>query len=119
KKKLEDELANIKARAKEVKDALRARLHEVEEQIAEIEKAITSLKTSYIAGEIPERPYLTALDIMKKSLEVFLKEKDSIRKHIDKIESLEALPISPAISIQQIKEEVGEQKQPVNVVVVE
>lgn len=119
KKKLEEELANVKASAKEVKDVLRARLHDVEEQIAEIERAIAALKTSYLAGEIQERPYLTALDIMKKSLEIFTKEKDNIKKHLDKIESLEALPISPAIATQQVKGSEQGQSQPVNVVLVE
>jgi len=103
KKKLEEELAVIKARAKEVKDALRNRLHEVEEQIAEIEKAMGALKTGYLAGEIQDKPYLTALDIMKKTMEMFLKEKDNIKKHLDKIESLEALPVSPVIGLQQTK----------------
>ncbi len=120
KKKLEEELAVIKARAKEVKDALRNRLHEVEEQIAEIEKAMGALKTGYLAGEIQDKPYLTALDIMKKTMEMFLKEKDNIKKHLDKIESLEALPVSPVIGLQQTKEQSkGQSSQPMNVVVIE
>jgi PRC-barrel domain. len=119
KKKLEEELTAIKSRSKEVKENLRKRLHEIEEQIAEVEKAIGALKTSYLAGEIQEKPYLTALDIMKKSLETFLKEKDEVKKHLDKIESLEALPLAPAISLQQSKEPTQDaSKQPMNVVVV-
>ncbi|MEM4005050.1 MAG: CdvA-like protein, partial [Desulfurococcaceae archaeon] len=119
KKKLEEELTVIKSRSKEVKENLRKRLHEVEEQIAEVEKAIGALKTSYLAGEIQEKPYLTALDIMKKSLEIFLKEKDDIKKHVDKIESLEALPLAPAISLQQSKSSAqSTPSQPMNVVVV-
>ena len=116
KKKLEEDLASIKNYAREVKDLLRTRLHEVEEQIAEIEKAISAFKASYIAGEIKEDIYFSTLDIMKKSLELFIKEKENIKKHIDKIESLEALPLSPAIT--QLKE--GQNReQPINVVLVE
>lgn len=119
KKKLEEEFAEIKARAKDVKDMLRSRLHEVEDRVAELEKAIGALKTGYIAGEITEKPYLTAIDIMKKSMEILMKEKENIRKHLEKIESLEALPLSPAIGVQQVKESTQEQKQPFSVVVVE
>jgi hypothetical protein len=63
---------------------------------------------------------------MKKSLETLLREKDNVKKHIDKIESLEALPLAPAIGLQQAA---GTQQakttpqsqstQPMNVVVVE
>jgi DNA-binding FrmR family transcriptional regulator len=126
KKKLEEELAVVKAKSKEVKDALRNRLHEIEDQVAEVERSMGALKTSYLAGEISEKPYLTALDIMKKSLETLLREKDNVKKHIDKIESLEALPLAPAIGLQQAA---GTQQakttpqsqstQPMNVVVVE
>ncbi|MEM4481832.1 MAG: CdvA-like protein [Desulfurococcaceae archaeon] len=116
KKRLEEELASVKASAREVKDILRSKLHEIEDQIAEVERAAAALKTSYIAGEISEKPYLTVADMMKKSLETFQKEKDNIKKHLDKIESLEALPIGPAISAQQIKGTEGQQ-EPMQVVV--
>lgn len=119
KKKLESEIVNIKNMSKEVKDALRRRIHEVEDQIAEVEKAIASLKTSYLAGEIPEKPYLTAVNIMKRSLEILLKEKDALKKHLDLIESLEAMPITSAVGLT-VQERTGQSEtQPVQVVVVE
>ncbi|MEM4718226.1 MAG: CdvA-like protein [Desulfurococcaceae archaeon] len=120
KKGLDDELATVKNKAKEVKDQLRKRLHEVEEQLSEVEKAIGALKTSYLAGEIQEKSYLTALDMMKKTLEILVKEKDSLKKHLDKIESLEALPLATAIGATQQKETTQEKpSQPINVVLVE
>lgn len=118
-KKLEEELAGVKTKAKEVKEKLRNRLHELEEQIAELEKAMGALKTGYLANEVQEKAYLSAMDIMKKSMEVLLKEKENVKKHLDKIESLEALPLPSALTTQQVKENTQEQKQPVNVVLVE
>lgn len=120
KKGLDDELAAVKNKAKEVKDLLRRRLHEVEEQLSEVEKAIGALKTSYLAGEIQEKSYLTALDMMKKTLEILVKEKDNVKKHLDKIESLEALPLTTALGVPQQKETTQEKSsQPINVVLVE
>lgn len=121
KKNLDNELASIKNKAKEVKEILRKKLHEIEEQLIEVEKAMGALKTSYLAGEIEEKAYLTAIDSMKKTHEILLKEKEAIKKHLDKIESLEALPLSPGVSLQQTKEQSQERtgQQPINVVLVE
>ena len=121
KKRLEEELTKLKSLAREVKEALRKRIHEIEDLIAEVEKSMSVLKTSYLAGEISEKPYLDALGSMKKSLEILMKEKDSLKKHIDAIESLEALPLAPAISAKQPEKTSipTQQSQPVQVVVVE
>ncbi len=121
KKRLEEELAKLKSSAREVKEALRRRIHEVESLIAEVEKTMGMLKTSYLSGEIPEKPYLDAINSMKKTLEVLVKEKDSLRKHIDIIESLEALPLTPAIGIKQQENPIinTQQNQPVQVVLIE
>ncbi|MEM4101113.1 MAG: CdvA-like protein [Desulfurococcaceae archaeon] len=119
KKKLESEIVSVKAMSKEVKDSLRKRIHEVEDQIAEVEKAMAALKTSYLAGEIPEKPYLLAVDIMKKSLEILLKEKESLKKHLDLIESLEVIPLSPAVGLATQESKGQSEDQPMQVVVVE
>lgn len=121
KKRLEEELTKLKSLAREVKETLRKRIHEIEDLIAEVEKSMSVLKTGYLAGEISEKPYLDALSSMKKSLEILMKEKDSLKKHIDAIESLEALPLAPAISAKQPEKTPlpTQQSQPVQVVVVE
>ncbi|MFZ8782768.1 MAG: CdvA-like protein [Desulfurococcaceae archaeon] len=121
KKRLEEELTKLKSLAREVKETLRKRIHEIEDLIAEVEKSMSVLKTGYLAGEISEKPYLDALGSMKKSLEILMKEKDSLKKHIDAIESLEALPLAPAISVKQPEKTPlpTQQSQPVQVVVVE
>jgi hypothetical protein len=121
KKRLEEELTKLKSLAREVKETLRKRIHEIEDLIAEVEKSMSVLKTGYLAGEISEKPYLDALGSMKKSLEILMKEKDSLKKHIDAIESLEALPLAPAISAKQPEKTPipTQQSQPVQVVVVE
>jgi DNA repair exonuclease SbcCD ATPase subunit len=121
KKKLEEELAKLKNSAREVKEVLRKRIHEVEGLIAEVEKSMGSLKTSYLSGEIPEKPYLEALNSMKKSLEILIKEKESLKQHIDAIESLEALPLAPAIGVKQAEKTPPSQPQgqPMQVVLIE
>jgi hypothetical protein len=120
KKRLEEELAKLKGGAREVKEALRKRIHEVESLIAEVEKTMGVLKTSYLSGELPEKPYLDAIGSMKKTLEILTREKNALKKHIDTIESLEALPLTPAISVKQTeKTPTTQQSQPIQVVLVE
>ena len=119
KKKLESEVVSAKNMAKEVKEALRKRLHEIEDQIAEIEKALAALKTSYFSGEVPEKAYLTAIDIMKKNLEMLSKEKEAIKKHVDLIESLEALPLTPAAGLAGQEKQSSPSEGPIQVVVLE
>ncbi|MEM0217926.1 MAG: CdvA-like protein, partial [Desulfurococcaceae archaeon] len=80
---------------------------------------MAALKTSYLAGEIPEKPYLLAVDIMKKSLEILLKEKESLKKHLDLIESLEVIPLSPAVGLATQESKGQSEDQPMQVVVVE
>lgn len=119
KKKLESEITTVKTLAKEVKDALRKRIHEVEDQIAEIERTTAALKTTYLAGEIPEKYYLVAIDMLKKSLEIFTKEKEALKKHLDLIESLESMPSAPAIGLAGQEKAGQSEGHPVQVVVVE
>lgn len=119
KKRLESEITTVKSLAKEVKDALRKRIHEVEDQIAEIERTTAALKTTYLAGEIPEKHYLAAIDMLRKSLEMFTREKEALKKHLDLIESLESMPSAPAIGLAS-QEKTGQgENHPLQVVVVE
>ncbi len=116
KKKLDEALMKAKEEAKEVKANLKKRQAELEDTILELEKAMTSLKVSYIAGEIPDKAYKVAADQIRKHLEHAQLEKESVKKHLEKIDALENQPIdiTPAT-----EEKIPEQEQAVPVVVLE
>ncbi|MEM4757325.1 MAG: CdvA-like protein [Desulfurococcaceae archaeon] len=121
KKKLDENLVKVKEEVKNTKEMLRKRIHDIEDQIVEVEKAMTFLKVSYISGEIYEKPYKTAMDLLRKSLEILSNEKDSVKKHLDRIEALESMPISVMAPGQVGKQPESQLpvKQPMQVVVLE
>lgn len=118
KKKLDEMLIKIKEDAKAVKDMLRKRLYEIEDIVVELEKCMTNLKVSYMGGEIPEKSYKMAIDLVRKNMDVVMLEKESVKRHLERIEALETRPEDVIVK----KEEGGitqESKQPMQVVVLE
>ncbi|MET1159967.1 MAG: CdvA-like protein [Thermoprotei archaeon] len=118
KKKVEDELVKTKEDAKNVRELLKKRLNELEDIMLELEKAMTSIKVSYLAGEIPEKAYREAADQIRKHMEYTELERESLRKHLDKIDSLEKQPLGlPAKT--EAKQDVSGTEQSLPVVVLE
>lgn len=117
KKRLEESLIALSNESKNIKEMLVKRIHEIEDQIVELEKAITAVKMSYISGEINEKSYKLAMEHLRRNMDILVKEKESVKKHLDKIESLEALPASTLVP--QPVTESKENPQPIPVVVVE
>jgi len=118
KKKLEESLMKAKDEAKKVKDLLKKRQYELEDIILELEKAMTSLKVSYMAGEIPDKAYKTAADQIRKHLDHAQLEKESVKKHLEKIEALEKEPLDIG-PVNKEEEKVPSSEQPLPVVVLE
>jgi flagellar hook-basal body complex protein FliE len=119
KKKLDEALVNAKEESKKVKDLLKKRQYELEDIILELEKAMTSLKVSYIAGEVPDKAYKTAADQIRKHIEHAQLEKESVKKHLEKIEVLETQPVDIGVSTNTSEEKAPEQNQSLPVVVLE
>lgn len=89
KNQVSKDLDVLKRDANEAKDMIRKRIGELEDQIVEIEKAITALKMSYIAGEIGERGYKPAADILRQNKDRNLEEKNEAKRVLDLIGKLE------------------------------
>lgn len=121
KKRLTDAIAKLSEESKKVKEELRKRIHDIEDQIVEIERAMTAVKMSYIGGEITEKPYRLAMEHLRRNLDILTREKESVKKHIDRIEALESIPSQALISAPSAPaaEEAAPQSQPMNVVVLE
>lgn len=94
KSKLNKDMDVLKEEAKTAKDLIRRRINEIEDQVVEIEKALTSLKMSYIAGEIGERGYKQAADILRTHRDRNIDEKNEAKKVLDLIQRLESTDIS-------------------------
>ncbi|MEM0380595.1 MAG: CdvA-like protein [Desulfurococcaceae archaeon] len=115
---VENELLKTKEDAKNIREVLKKRLNTLDDTIIELEKTMTGLKMCYISGEIPEKAYKTAVDQIRKYIELTQMEKESVKKHLDKIESLEKQPIDIGLKTSEEKVE-APSSQGIPVVVVE
>lgn len=115
KKILENELMKVKEEAKNVREMMKKRMTELENIITELERTLASLRIFYLAKELSERSYKEASDYIRKQLEVAIREKENVKKHIERIDALEKQPID----IGSTQTDVQQQVQPLPVVVLE
>lgn len=99
------DLESLKKDANDAKDLIRKRINELEDQIVQIEKAITALKMSYIAGEIGERGYKPAVDILRQNRDRNLDEKNEAKKFLDIIVKLETSSLENEAVLKEILQE--------------
>ncbi|MEM4475542.1 MAG: CdvA-like protein, partial [Fervidicoccaceae archaeon] len=90
KAKVSSELEKLKTEAKEVKVVIERRIGELEDQIVQAEKALAALKMSYIAGEIGERSYKPAADILRQGRDRNIEEKNDAKRILEVIRRLES-----------------------------
>ncbi|HEW64410.1 CdvA-like protein [Fervidicoccus fontis] len=110
------DLDTLKKDANEAKDMIKKRINELEDQIVQIEKAITALKMSYIAGEISERGYKPAADILRLNKDRNLEEKNDAKKIMDLIVKLEtsSLDVESVVKeVQNVTPQVPQVEQPI------
>ena len=102
-KKVERSLSMLKIKAKEVKQMLKKRTNQLEDTIIQIEKAITALKMSYLAGELSEKGYKTAIEALRQAKDKAVEEKEDIKKILSRIENLEREPVEIKIPSSRSK----------------
>ena len=100
KKKVDAAISRLKSKNQEVKALLRRRMGELEDEIVHIEKALTAMKMSYIAGEISERAYKAAAEALRSSRDKDLDEKNDIKKMLEKLTKLEEEPAQLSTPVQ-------------------
>ncbi len=106
KRKLDTEMLKLKDEQSKLKGKLKVRLNEIEDQLSHLDKAIISLKMSYISSEVPETAYKNSVEILRQSKESYTLERDDIRKTLDRLdsldkESIELKPLGPLTTQQQ------------------
>ena len=107
KRKLDAELLKAKEEQARLKNKLKNRLNEIEDQLAKIDKVTISLKMSYIAGEIPEIAYKNSMEVLRQAKESYTLERDDIKKTLDKLDGLdkEVIDIKPSPSLSAPQEQ--------------
>ncbi|MEM0015459.1 MAG: cell division protein CdvA [Saccharolobus sp.] len=101
KRKLDSEMIKLKDDQSKLKSRLKSRLNEIEDQLSHIDKAVISLKMSYISSEIPESAYKNSMEVLRQSRESYTLERDDIKKTLDKLDSLdkESIELKPLGSL--------------------
>ncbi len=89
-KKLDASLSRLKEESKKLREKIRKRMGDLEDENLKLERAIANLKVSYFAGEISEKSYKIAIDFLRKAKDSNAKELDDLRAVLKKIESLES-----------------------------
>ncbi len=111
KTKVSKDLEKLKKEAKEAKEIIKKRTHELEDQIVQIEKALTALKMSYIAGEIGERGYKPAADILRQSRDRNLEEKNEAKRIMETIQRLETANVELETIVKEASQVAGPQEE--------
>ncbi|WP_280638386.1 cell division protein CdvA [Saccharolobus shibatae] len=101
KRKLDTEMLKLKDDQNKLKGKLKSRLNDIEDQLAHIDKAVISLKMSYISSEIPENAYKGSMEVLRQSKDSYTLERDDIRKTLDRLDSLdkESIELKPLGSL--------------------
>lgn len=103
KRRVEEQIRRLKEESKKVKEMINRRIYELEDQVLKIEKALTALKMSYIAGEIGERSYKVAADMLRQSRDRNLEEKKDARSTLEKLITVVEEPVSIGIKEERAK----------------
>ncbi len=101
KRKLDSELLKLREDQTKLRAKLKSRLNEIEDQLAQLDKATISLKMSYIASEIPEGSYKSSIEVLRQAKDSYTAERDDIKKTLDRLDSAdkESMDIKPPTSI--------------------
>ncbi|BCU68497.1 hypothetical protein HS7_19340 [Sulfolobales archaeon HS-7] len=107
KRKLDTEALKLKDDYVKLKNKLKSKINEIDDQLLHIEKALAMLKMNYISNEVPETSYKLSVDALRQSRDAYSLEKDDIRKTLDKMESIDkdSLDVKPIASASEKKEE--------------
>jgi len=108
KKKVDAAISRLRSKNQEVKALLRRRMGELEDEIVHVEKALTAMKMSYIAGEISEKAYKAAAEALRASRDKDLDEKNDIKKMLEKLTKLEEEPAQLSTSPASTKATIPE-----------
>jgi len=90
KTKLEAQFKSVKDEVRKVKELLRRRANDLEDQIIRLEKDISNLMVLYMSNEVSESAYKAAIDYLRDAKARNAEERKDVEKHLDLIAKLES-----------------------------
>lgn len=120
KKRLEVEFRRIKEESAKLKDVLKGKMNELDDQIIRYERAMANIYVLYMSNEISEPSYKASMDFLRNAKSRCLDEKKDVEKHVELLSKLEAEPVEPQVKAAAPQPQVPAQPQaPIPVVIVE
>ncbi|MCS7099360.1 MAG: CdvA-like protein [Sulfolobales archaeon] len=119
-KRLEAEFKKIKEESAKLKDLLKRKMGELDDQILRYERAISNVYVLYMSNEISEQSYKASMDFMRNAKSKCLDEKKDVEKHLELLSKLEAESVEPQVKTVTPQPQTPVQSQaPIPVVIVE
>ena len=118
-KRLEAEFKKIKEDSSKIREVLKGKISELEDQIIRYERAIANVYVLYMSNEISEQSYKASMDFMRNAKSKCLDEKKDVEKHLDLLSKLEAEPVEPQVKAAPQPQIPAQAQPPIPVVVVE
>ncbi|MEM2006447.1 MAG: CdvA-like protein [Sulfolobales archaeon] len=119
-KRLEAEFKKIKDESGKLREVLKGKINELDDQVIRYERAIANVYVLYMSNEISEQSYKASMDFMRNAKNKCLDERKDVEKHLELLSKLEAEPVEPQIKATPPQAQVPAQSQvPIPVVIVE
>jgi len=100
-KRLSVKIEELKGKARKLKNMITDRMREIEDENLGLDRAIANLKMSYLAGELSEKAYKAAIEMLRSAKDSNARELEDLKATKTKIEALE----SGAIALAKPKHE--------------
>jgi len=118
-KKLDAEFRKVKEDSTKVREVLKAKINELDDQIIRYERAITNVYVLYMSNEISEQSYKASMDFLRNAKSKCVDEKKDVEKHLELLSKLEAEPVEPQVKSAPVAQPQPPQPAPIPVVVIE
>ena len=118
-KKLEAEFKRVKEDSAKVKEVLKAKINELEDQIIRYERAVANVYVLYMSNEISEQSYKASMDFLRNAKSKCIDEKKDVEKHLELLSKLEAEPVEPQVKSTPATQPQLPQSTPIPLVVIE
>jgi chromosome segregation ATPase len=118
-KRLDSEFRKVKEDSAKVREVLKAKINELDDQIIRYERAIANVYVLYMSNEVSEQSYKASMDFLRNAKSKCLDEKKDVEKHLELLSKLEAEPVEPQVKTAPTTQPQPPQTAPIPVVVIE
>lgn len=118
-KKLDAEFKKVREDSAKVRELLKTKINELDDQIIRYERAIANVYVLYMSNEVSEQSYKASMDFLRNAKSKCLDEKKDVEKHLELLSKLEAEPVEPQVKSVPATQPKPPETAPIPVVVIE